>query len=196
MKKLMVAVLAAMIAIPTAALAAEKGGAEQVNTSIQGGQNLKGHGKCPYMDEQKKQKLIKLAEKYTPQHSDELKKTLAEHETLLKQLRELKSTGVMKKKHEEMIKQREAKLDKLLDQLVEGKITKEEFKKELRADWQKHKKQWQEKREFYQQFRQAIESENKEALTQLIPKFVENLKLKNEKLTKMIEQVKQNQKAS
>jgi len=144
----------------------------------------------------KKQKLIKLAEKYTPQHSDELKKTLAEHETLLKQLRELKSTGVMKKKHEEMIKQREAKLDKLLDQLVEGKITKEEFKKELRADWQKHKKQWQEKREFYQQFRQAIESENKEALTQLIPKFVENLKLKNEKLTKMIEQVKQNQKAS
>jgi hypothetical protein len=223
-KKWIPVALATMVAIPTAAFAAEKGGAEDVQVPekverfIEATPILKAHGKFGGhfikhlgMDEQQEQELLELVEKYAPESKEEWQQTIDERQALLKELRELNPKDFLKEKRDEIIKEREAKLDELLDQLVSGEITKEEFKEKLKEAWnnrKEHLQQWKDEklpiakevvekeRELHQQFREAVESEDKEALAELLPKFLEHLKAENERLAQMIEKMKQNQSAN
>jgi hypothetical protein len=218
-KKWIPVALATMVAIPTAAFAAEKGGTEDVQVPekvesfieatpiLNGGHFIKHLG----MDEQQEQKLLELVEKYAPESKEEWQQTIDERQALLKELRELNPKEMLKEKRDEIIKEREAKLDELLDQLVSGEITKEEFKEKLKEAWDNRKEllqQWKDEklpiakevvekeRELHQQFRKAVESEDAEALAKLLPKFLEHLKAENERLAQMIENMKQNQSAN
>lgn len=223
-KKWIPVALATMIAIPTAAFAAEKGGAEdvQVPTKVENFLEatpiLKAHGKFGkhfvkhlQINEQQEQKLLELVKQYAPEHVNEWQQTIDKRQALLKELRDLNPKEMLKEKREAIIKEREAKLDELLNQLVSGKITKEEFKqklKEARDRGKEQLKQWkdenlpaakediQKERELHNQFREAVESKDEKAIAELLPKLLEHLKVENEKLAQMIEKMKQNQSAN
>jgi hypothetical protein len=144
-----------------------------------------------------------LVKQYTPENVKEWKEAIDKRQALLKELRDLNPKEMLKEKRDEIIKEREAKLDELLDQLVSGKITKEEFKqklKEARDHRREQLKQWKDdiekERELHKQFREAVKSKDKKAIVQLLPKLLEHLKAENEKLAQMIEKMKQNQSAN
>ncbi|WP_052659528.1 hypothetical protein [Bacillus alveayuensis] len=219
-KKWLPAALVAMIAIPTAAFATETKVTEdvQIPNQLESTPILKGHGRFGGhfmkhfgMDEEQEQKLLTLVEKYAPESKEEWQQTIDKRQALLKELRELNPKEMLKEKQDEIIKEREAKLDELLDQLAAGEITKEEFKEKLKEAWDNRKErlqQWkneklsitkefvEKERELHKQFREALESEDKEALAELLPKFLEHLKVENERLAQMLENMKQNQAAN
>lgn len=94
-----------------------------------------------------------------------------------------------------MKKEREAAFDRLIDQLANKKITKEQFKQELK---QLHKmKRWMTKEEkqqlhqLHEQTRQAMENNDQEAMKKLLPQWLEHMKKKNERLAKWLQEVKQ-----
>jgi hypothetical protein len=215
-KKWIPVALATMIAIPTAAFAAEKGGATDVQVPkkfenfLEATPILKAHGKFGkhfvkhlQMNEQQEQKLLELVKQYTPGNVKEWQEAIDKRQALLKELRDLNPKEMLKEKRDEIIKEREAKLDELLNQLVSGKITKEEFKqklKEARDHRKEQLKQWKDdiekERELHKQFREAVKSKDKKAIAGLLPKLLEHLKAENEKLAQMIEKMKQNQSAN
>jgi Glu-tRNA(Gln) amidotransferase subunit E-like FAD-binding protein len=220
-KKWIPVALATMITIPTAAFAAETGAtespqvSEKVEKFVEATPILKAHGKFGGhfikhlgMDEQQEQKLLELVKKYDPESTEEWQKTIDERQELLAELRELNPKDFLKEKREEIIKEREAKLDELLDQLVSGKITKEEFKqklKEARDNRKEQLKQWKDEklpiakevvekeRELHKQFREAVKSEDEKAIVELLPKFLEHLQTENDRLAQIIEKIKENQ---
>lgn len=223
-KKWIPVALATMIAIPTAAFAAEKVGAEDVQVPkkfenfLEATPILKDYGKLGkhfvknlQMNEQQEQRLLELVKQYAPEDVKEWQQTIDKRQALVKELRDLNPREMLKEKREAIIKEREAELDELLNQLVSGKITKEEFKqklKEARDHRKEQLKKWKDEnlpavkediekeRELHKQFREAVESKDEKAIAELLPKFLEHLKAENERLAQVIEKIKQNQSAN
>ncbi|WP_027410751.1 hypothetical protein [Anoxybacteroides tepidamans] len=215
MKKKMIAMaLATIVAIPTAAFAAENQASKKLENALEKAPLLRAEGKFAHhfakhlqMSEQKEQKLLQIAKKYAPKYVSDLQQTIDKRQELLKEWRALKPKEIWKEKREELMKEREAKLDELLDQLTSGKITKEEFKQKLKEAREQRKeqlKQWKEKqlpmakeaaekeREFRKQFREAIKTNNEKEIAKLLPQFIQHLQAGNQKLEKLIQTMKQN----
>ncbi|WP_025949070.1 hypothetical protein [Geobacillus thermocatenulatus] len=141
------------------------------------------------------QKWMEMVQTYTPEQADEWKKVLDERNALRQQLNDENVKQAIKEKCKKMKKEREAALDRLIDELANQKITKEQFKQELKQ--LHHKKRWMTKEEkqqlhqLHEQTRQAMENNDAEAMKKLLPQWLEHMKKKNERLSQWLQEVKQ-----
>jgi Glu-tRNA(Gln) amidotransferase subunit E-like FAD-binding protein len=196
MRKTWISFLTAlMLAIPTVVLAAnrdsnsaQQGSAIEANHPM-GHEHMFKHGK---LDEQKWMEIVK---RYTPDQADEWKKVLDERKQLRAKLQDEQVKKALKAKCEEMKKKREAALDQLIDRFANKKITKEQFKQELK---QLHKKKkWMSKeekqklRELHHKTYEAMKANDKAALAALLPQWLEHMKKENERLAKWIQEATQ-----
>ncbi|MFC0297662.1 hypothetical protein [Geobacillus jurassicus] len=188
MKRVWLAFFTALaLAMPSTVAAVGQSG-EAVDVRMPAGHMWK-HGA---LDEQK---WLEMVQTYTPEQADEWKKVLEERKALRQQLDDEQVKQAIKEKCKQMKKEREAALDRLIDQLADKKITKDEFKQELK---QLHKKKrWMTKEEkqrlhmLHEHTRQAMESNNKEAMAKLLPQWLDYMKKENERLAKWLQEVKQ-----
>jgi uncharacterized membrane protein len=194
MKKMWLSFVAVMmLIIPTEAFAAhEKANVKQQDTEAIG-HVLAGHMfKHGELDEQKWMEIVR---QYTPDQADEWQKVLDERKALRKQMQDEQVKKALKAKCEEMKRKREAALDQLIDRFASKEISKKQFKKELK---QLHKrKKWMSKdekqklRELHHQTYEAMKENDKNAMTMLLPQWLEHMKKENERLAKSIQEATQ-----
>lgn len=194
MKKMWLSFVAVMmLIIPTEAFAAhEKANVKQQDTEAIG-HVLAGHMfKHGELDEQKWMEIVR---QYTPDQADEWQKVLDERKALRKQMQDEQVKKALKAKCEEMKRKREAALDQLIDRFASKEISKKQFKKELK---QLHKrKKWMSKdekqklRELHHQTYEAMKEKDKNAMTMLLPQWLEHMKKENERLAKSIQEATQ-----
>jgi hypothetical protein len=195
-KTIMGIALAAIVAFPTSSFASEKGAPQSPAPTWRTEGKFACHfAKHLQINQKKEQELLQLAEKYAPERTNDLRQAIEKRRSLLKEMQALNP----KEKHEKMLKEREAKLDALLDQLTSGKITKEQFKQKLKEHEKQRFKQWKNKhlaaakenREFHQRFREALRTKNEAEMAKLFPQFIQHLQAENQRLEKLIENMKQ-----
>jgi hypothetical protein len=194
MKKMWLSFVAVMMLIipPEAFAAHEKANVKQQDTEVIGhvlaGHMLK-HGE---LDEQKWMEIVR---QYTPNQADEWQKVLNERKALRKQMQDEQVKKALKAKCEEMKRKREAALDQLIDRFASKKISKKQFKKELK---QLHKKKkWMSKeekqklRELHHKTYKAMKENDRKAMTMLLPQWLEHMKKENKRLAKWIQEATQ-----
>jgi uncharacterized membrane protein len=194
MKKMWLSFVAVMmLIIPTDAFAAhEKANVKQQDTEVIG-HVLAGHMfKHGELDEQKWMQIVR---QYTPDQADEWQKVLNERKALRKQMQDEQVKKALKAKCEEMKRKREAALDQLIDRFASKKISKKQFKKELK---QLHKKKkWMSKeekqklRELHHRTYKAMKENDRKAMTMLLPQWLEHMKKENKRLAKWIQEATQ-----
>jgi hypothetical protein len=193
MKKMWLSFVAVMmLIIPTDAFAAhEKANVKQQDTEVIG-HVLAGHMfKHGELDEQKWMEIVR---QYTPDQADEWQKVLNERKALRKQMQDEQVKKALKAKCEEMKRKREAALDQLIDRFASKKISKKQFKKELK---QLQKKKWMSKeekqklRELHHKTYKAMKENDRKAMTMLLPQWLEHMKKENKRLAKWIQEATQ-----
>jgi hypothetical protein len=198
-KKVWISFLTALIlAIPTGVLAANRDSNSAQQGSIVEANHAMDHSFAGHMfkhGELDEQKWMGIVKQYTPDQVDEWQKVLDERKELRKQMQDKQVKKALKAKCEEMKKKREAALDQLIDRLANKEITKEQFKKELK---QLHKKKkWMSKeekrklRELHYKTYEAMKENDKNAMTMLLPQWLEHMKTENERLAKWIQEATQ-----
>jgi Glu-tRNA(Gln) amidotransferase subunit E-like FAD-binding protein len=199
MRKTWISFLTAlMLAIPTGVLAANQATDSTQQGSVIKANHAMGHSFFEHMFKHGKldeQKWMEIVKRYTPDQVDEWKKVLNERKQLRAKLQDEQVKKALKAKCREMKQKREQALDRLIDRFANKKITKEQFKKELK---QLHKrKKWMSKeekqklRELHHQTYKAMKENDKEAMARLLPQWLEHMKKENERLAKWIQEATQ-----
>jgi uncharacterized protein YgfB (UPF0149 family) len=194
MKKMWLSFVAVMmLIIPTDAFAAhEKANVKQQDTEVIG-HVLAGHMfKHGELDEQKWMEIVR---QYTPDQADEWQKVLNERKALRKQMQDEQVKKALKAKCEEMKRKREAALDQLIDRFASKKISKKQFKKELKQLHKKKKRMSKEEkqklRELHHKTYKAMKENDRKAMTMLLPQWLEHMKKENKRLAKWIQEATQ-----
>ncbi|WP_421617497.1 hypothetical protein ACAF76_003785 [Brevibacillus sp. TJ4] len=142
-----------------------------------------------------------LAEKYTPESVDEWKQVLKERDRLIEEMRAAKEASG--EDREWMAKREERKKirEELRAKVEKGEITSDEMKQELEkwkeknfpgkaGDDQARRAQMEQFRAVYEEFDGAIQSGDSAQIKAVMPKLLEQLKAKNERLAKRLKEVK------
>jgi hypothetical protein len=125
------------------------------------------------MSAHQKMYMTLLAEKYTPNQASEWQAVLKEREKLINELRAARETASQKDKGEAKSGAKE-----LADR--DGKPNK---------DTDRHA-QMESFRKVYEEFDSAIESENAAKIKDVLPKLLEQMKVKNERMAKKLSESK------
>jgi hypothetical protein len=139
-----------------------------------------------------------LAEKYTPEDLDEWKATFAERERILNELKSLRQKGDGNQEHKEQIQQwkeqakngditREGLMERLKQWRAERKDQAGEASDEQRKEWVEF---IQAHRELHEAFTKAVDSQDAEAIKDVLPKLLEEAKRINQHLAKKLEEAK------
>jgi hypothetical protein len=206
-KKLAPIALAALITIPTVAFASEKEVKQQESPlskvehffetkKFQGNPSLRIVGSLN-INEREEKNILSVVNQYASESVEAWQKAIDERQELMKKLRDMG-----RKQRQEMINEKNKKIDELLDQLVDGKISKDQFKQQLKqmTDSEREQfKQWKDKvfstlkalaendRQWQQQLRQAVKSSDKEVITDMLSKSLTQLQNGNNQLKQFIE---------
>lgn len=194
---MMATALVVGLALPASVQAAGSAIAVE-NSTTHASDRGQGHVKMRYgmhMDAHQRMYMTLLAEKYTPGSSGEWQAVLKEREKLLGQLRSARETA-----SEEKMQMR----SKLREQVKSGKITSEQMEQQYR-EWKEKNRGSQEQakdkedrqalretfRQVHEEFDAAIASGDAARIKSVLPKLLEQMKAKNERLAKKLAEKKQ-----
>lgn len=147
-----------------------------------------------YMGAHQRMYMTLLAEKYTPGSVNEWQSVLKERERLLEQLRAARETA-----SEEKSQMRA----KLREQVNKGEITSEQMEQKYK-EWKEQRRgeqdpagekedrqaQMEKFRQTHEEFDAAIESGDAQKIKAVLPKLLEQMKAKNERLAKKLAEKK------
>ncbi len=203
-------VLATLITIPTVTFASEKEVKQESPLSkkvehffetapiekFQGNPSLRLLG-ILNINEREEKNVLSVVNRYAPESEKAWQNVIDERQELMKQLRD-----IGRKERQVMMNEKNKKIDELLDQLVDGKISKDQFKQQLKqmTDSEREQfKQWKNQmfstlkalakndQQWQQQLRQAVKSSDKETITDILSKSLTQLQNGNNQLKQFIE---------
>lgn len=198
-KGMMVTALVMGLAIPGGAQAAGNPvAAENLVTHIHGDHGSgHGHGKMRYamnMGAHQRMYMTLLAEKYTPNQVAEWQAVLKEREKLMEQMRAARET---------VSEEKSQKRAKLREQVKSGAITDEQMEQQYK-EWKEknrggqdqsgenedRKAQMEKFKQTHEEFDAAIASGDAVKIKAVLPKLLEQMKAKNERLSKKLAEKK------
>lgn len=152
-----------------------------------------------------------LAEKYTPEDLEEWQETIEERQSLMEEVKSLhlKEEGIEQRK--ELLEERKEALNELREKVQSGEITKDEAR-EIIKEWRQNRNDniqdkkdeirerftphIEEEKALREEFRNAVQAEDDEAIAAVLPKLLTHFQEENEKLQEFIEKMEENEPSS
>ncbi|PLR67051.1 hypothetical protein [Bacillus sp. UMB0893] len=181
-RKLLTACTALALVIPTTALA----NAEKMQTYEQTMSEKQNEMKQEWAEKraERKQKLLQLVSQYSPETKQEWENAFSEREELMKQL----DKSDLKEKRHELRAKRKQEIAEFKEKVKNGEITKEQMREKIES-FKGNKREHREGRsEMREQWKEAIEKNDKVKIQQLLDGKLTRFKEHNQKLKQFIQE--------
>ncbi|MGG4488431.1 hypothetical protein [Metabacillus idriensis] len=133
---------------------------------------------------EREQKILELVSKYSPETKQEWENVFKEREALIKQM---DKTGI-REKHHALRDKKKQEIAELKEKVKKGEMTKEQMEEKMKAFREHKMERRQGRQEMREQWKQAIESEDKAKVKELLHTRLQHMKEHNQKMKTLIEE--------